>query len=54
MCEVTSGILVNFENGPMKLLLGDQVVFVLLCFPENCVSRSTKFCACARDPNKGG
>jgi hypothetical protein len=32
MCEVRSGILVNFENGPMKLLFGDQVVFVLFAF----------------------
>jgi hypothetical protein len=32
MCEVTSGILVNFENGPMKLLFSNQVMFVLFAF----------------------
>ncbi len=34
MFEAASGTLVNIKKGLMKLLFGDQLVFVLFCFPE--------------------
>jgi len=32
MCEATSGIHVNTDNGPMKFLFGHQVMFVVFVF----------------------
>ncbi len=32
MYEATSGICVDIENGPMKLLFGHRIVFVLFAF----------------------
>jgi hypothetical protein len=32
MYEATSGICVDIENGPMQLLFGHQIVFVLFAF----------------------
>jgi hypothetical protein len=32
VCEATNGIHVNTENGPMKFLFGNQVMFVIFVF----------------------
>jgi hypothetical protein len=55
MYEATSGICVDIENGPMKLLFGHRIVFVLFAFLKFVQVEAQNSLVCkGRNPRRGG